>query len=211
MRDYSEYRAEARRALHGNWAVAALLVFVYILIAGLLNVTITLPFGNNVVLSNSSSLIGTIIAMPLVWGLYVSFLELNRGKELEFGPLFSGYSQSRVWSTMILKMIYIILWALLLIIPGIIKSYSYALTEFIMKDNPEMKNNAAIEKSMEMMQGRKFDLFVLDLTFLGWYLLACIFTLGIGVLWVAPYNYAARAAFYEDIVSEYEAIPQKEV
>lgn len=211
MRDYSEYRAEARRALHGNWAVAALLVFVYILIAGLLNVTITLPFGNNVVLSNSSSLIGTIIAMPLVWGLYVSFLELYRGKELEFGPLFSGYSQSRVWSTMILKMIYIILWALLLIIPGIIKSYSYALTEFIMKDNPEMKNNAAIEKSMEMMQGRKFDLFVLDLTFLGWYLLACIFTLGIGVLWVAPYNYTARAAFYEDIVSEYEAIPQKEV
>lgn len=211
MRDNSEYRAEARRALHGNWAVAALMMFVYLLIAGLLNVTITLPFGNNVVLSNSSSIIGTIIAMPLVWGLYVSFLELNRGKELEFGPLFSGYSQSRVWSTMILKMIYIILWTLLLIIPGIIKSYSYALTEFIMKDNPEMKNNAAIEKSMEMMQGRKFDLFVLDLTFLGWYLLACIFTLGIGVLWVAPYNYAAHAAFYEDIVSEYEAIPQEEV
>lgn len=201
MRDVSEYRAEARQALHGNWAVAALMMFVYLLVVGLFNATFTLPFGNNVVLSNSSSFIGTIFALPMAWGLMVSFLELNRGKELEFGPLFSGYGQARVWSTKILVLIYTCLWTLLLIIPGIIKSYSYALTDFIMKDNPEMKNNEAIEKSMELMQGNKFDLFVLDLTFLGWYLLACIFTLGIGVLWVAPYNYAARAAFYEDIVA----------
>jgi uncharacterized membrane protein len=105
---------------------------------------------------------------------------------------------------MLLKAIYLILWTLLLIIPGIIKSYSYAMTEFILKDNPEMKNNAAIEKSMAMMQGKKMKLFLLDLSFIGWIILA-ILTLGLGFVLLVPYMYTARAAFYEDLKAELEA------
>ena len=70
---------------------------------------------------------------------------------------------------------YTAFWSLLLVIPGIIKSYSYAMTDFILKDEPEMKNNAAIEKSMAMMEGNKMKLFMLDLSFIGWAIL-CIFT-----------------------------------
>ena len=84
---------------------------------------------------------------------------------------------------------------------GIIKSYSYAMTSFILKDEPEMKNNAAIEKSMAMMEGNKMKLFMLDLSFIGWAIL-CIFTLGIGLLFLQPYVAISRAAFYEDLKAQ---------
>ena len=102
---------------------------------------------------------------------------------------------------MILVVIYEFLWTLLLIIPGIIKYYSYAMTKFILLDEPELKYDAAIEKSMEMMKGKKFKLFLLDLSFIGWALL-CILTLGIGLVLLVPYMYTARAAFYEDLKAE---------
>lgn len=89
----------------------------------------------------------------------------------------------------------------LLIIPGIVKSYSYALTPYILKDHPELKFNAAIEESMRMMNGYKMKLFLLDLSFIGWALLT-ILTFGIGVLFLEPYVSASRAAFYEDLKAE---------
>ena len=106
--------------------------------------------------------------------------------------------------SMILTGIYTFLWTLLLIVPGIIKSFSYAMTAFVLRDNPELKFNGAIEKSMKMMDGHKFDLFYLYLTFIGWGLL-CILTLGIGLLWFVPYMQSASAHFYEDVKAEYEA------
>ena len=103
--------------------------------------------------------------------------------------------------SLLLQDVYTILWSLLLVIPGIIKSYSYAMTSFILKDEPEMKNNAAIEKSMAMMEGNKMKLFMLDLSFIGWAIL-CIFTLGIGLLFLQPYVAISRAAFYEDLKAQ---------
>jgi hypothetical protein len=102
---------------------------------------------------------------------------------------------------MLLQTVYTVLWSLLLVIPGIIKSYSYAMTSFILKDEPEMKNNAAIEKSMAMMEGNKMKLFMLDLSFIGWAIL-CIFTFGIGFLFLQPYVAISRAAFYEDLKAQ---------
>ena len=86
----------------------------------------------------------------------------------------------------------------MLIIPGVIKAYSYAMTDFILKDKPEMKNNAAIEKSMAMMDGYKMKLFLLDLSFIGWFIL-CLFTFGIGFFFLQPYIQVAHAAFYENL------------
>ena len=105
---------------------------------------------------------------------------------------------------MILTGIYTFLWTLLLIVPGIIKSFSYAMTAFVLRDNPELKFNGAIEKSMKMMDGHKFDLFYLYLTFIGWGF-PSILTLGIGLLWFVPYMQSALAHFYEDVKAEYEA------
>lgn len=109
------------------------------------------------------------------------------------------------WSTLftvVVSLIYAVLWALLLIIPGIVKAYSYAMTPYILYDNPKLQGNAAIELSMRMMRGHKLELFLLHLSFIGWFLL-CILTLGIGFLWLTPYVHSTQAAFYEDVKEEY--------
>lgn len=72
------------------------------------------------------------------------------------------------------------------------------MTLFILKDEPELKYNAAIEKSMKMMSGYKMKLFLLDLSFIGWAIL-CILTLGLGFLFLSPYVTTAHAAFYEEL------------
>ena len=126
----------------------------------------------------------------------------NREKDIDFGILFEGFQDySRIFITKFLQQLYTALWSLLLIVPGIIKGYSYAMTDYILKEEPEMKNNAAIEKSMAMMEGNKMKLFMLDLSFIGWALL-CFLTLGIGFLFLIPYVQSAHAAFYEDLKAQ---------
>ena len=80
------------------------------------------------------------------------------------------------------------------IIPGIIKSFSYAMTYFIINDHPEYSLNQAITESRRMMDGHKMEYFILCLSFIGWFILSCI-TLGIGFLWLIPYFYTTSATF----------------
>lgn len=188
----SELRAVSRTTLSGNWMMAALATLVYLLIAGGVS---SIPV--------AGSVLAIIITYPLAYGFAILFLDLFReGKPIDIGKLFDGFKDfGRVWGTLILVAIYTILWTCLLIIPGIVKSYSYALTPFILKDEPELKYNAAIEKSMRMMDGYKMKLFLLDLSFIGWMILS-ILTLGVGLLFLQPYMNTARAAFYEDLKAE---------
>ena len=103
---------------------------------------------------------------------------------------------------MLLMTIMVFLWSLLLIIPGIIKWFSYAMTPFILEENPELSASEAIHRSRMMMRGHKFDLFYLYLSFIGWFIL-CILTAGIGFLWLGPYVDTALAAFYEEVKADY--------
>ena len=129
-------------------------------------------------------------------------LNVVRGSDVQLDTMGEGFKDyGRILGTMLLSSVYQFLWMLLLIIPGIIKGYSYALTPYLLKDHPELKFNAAIEESMRLMSGNKMRLFILDLTYIGWFLL-CIVTLGIATLWVNPYWCTARAAFYEDLMSD---------
>lgn len=107
----------------------------------------------------------------------------------------------KVWG-MLLAAIFTVLWTLLLVIPGIVKSFSYAMTKYILEENPELSANEAIDHSRAMMRGHKFDLFWLYLSFIGWGIL-CIFTAGIGLLWLVPYMETAEAAFYEEVKADY--------
>ena len=118
-----------------------------------------------------------------------------------FGISFTNNYWRKVW-TMLWMEILIFLWALLLIIPGIIKSFSYAMTPYILEDNPELGAVDAIHRSRMMMRGHKFDLFWMYLSFIGWGLL-CILTFGIGFLWLAPYIATTQAAFYEEVKADY--------
>lgn len=208
MKQNSEIRAIARERLEGNWGNAALVTLVMIVCAGVLNSAfqyagmLALPVSGDAAgaAGQGTSLIGTCIFMPIAYAYAVMMLSLVRGGKLAVTGLFGCYNK-RVFVTMLLKFIYQVLWALLLIIPGIVKSYSYAMTEFIMNDNPELEGNKAIEASMAMMQGNKMRLFLLDLSFIGWAILALL-TMGLGFILLEPYMYAARAAFYEELKGE---------
>lgn len=98
--------------------------------------------------------------------------------------------------------IYTFLWTLLLIIPGIIAAFSYAMTPYILEENPYMPINEAIRQSKVMMYGNKWRLFCLEISFIGWALLS-VLTCGIGFLWLAPYINAAECAFFFDVSGKY--------
>ena len=108
--------------------------------------------------------------------------------------VFRGKEISKIILLYLLVNLYLFLWTLLFIIPGIIKSFSYAMTYFIINDHPEYSLNQAITESRRMMDGHKMEYFILCLSFIGWFILSCI-TLGIGFLWLIPYFYTTSAAF----------------
>lgn len=210
MKQNSVFRKEALNALEGNWGTSVILTIV------LYVVSMAISWGGAFIckpLGEAGGIVSYFISLlliPMSFAIIVAFLKIYRKENVGVAHLFAYYKEGGVWTTMLLKAIYLTLWTLLLIIPGIIKSYSYAMTEFILKDNPEMKNNAAIEKSMAMMQGKKMKLFLLDLSFIGWIILALL-TLGLGFVLLVPYMYTARAAFYEDLKAELETGQPEEV
>ena len=126
-------------------------------------------------------------------------LNLTAGEKPPFETLFSYFPH---WKTVavawLLQSVYVLLWMLLLVIPGIVASYSYAMTSFILAENPELTASEAIAQSKAMMEGNRWRLFCLRFSFVGWAIL-CAFTLGIGNLVLTPYERAAEAAFYREI------------
>ena len=199
MDSITNYKNRALSALENKWGNFVLITFVFGLISGITQVLL----GNEVgpAILNLIGLVLFILALPLTWGYQTLFLGAVRGGEATAKDLFEGYNKelfSRVLTTTLLYYVYVFLWSMLLFIPGYIKAFSYAMTPYILKDNPEMKNNAAIEESMRIMNGHKLELFLLDLSFIGWALLSFL-TCGIGFLWLAPYMNMARVNFYEDL------------
>lgn len=131
---------------------------------------------------------------------YAQFnLDLVDGKNADFGTLFSHYSSwASSSASRLLRILYVFLWSLLFVIPGIIASYSYAMTDYILAETPGISASNAIAKSKAMMSGNKWRLFCLHFSFIGWDILAFL-TFGIGYLWLTPYKQAAIAAFYRDV------------
>ena len=195
--NYSQIRSAACADLKGHWAQAAKLTFVYVLLCGF---TAYLLWK----LYLGADLLWCFIIMPLDWGYTVCFLRNARSEADTFGigNLFPGYCSGRVFTTLLLEVVYIFLWTLLLVVPGIIKMLSYALTPFILCDYPELKNQSALRLSSTMMKGHKWHLFCLLLSFIGWTLLA-VLTLCIGFIWLKPYMYASLVQFYEQARDEY--------
>ena len=151
------------------------------------------------------TLFQTFILFPLILGMYNAFHKLltEGDNNLVVNAFHLGFKPyfHKVWG-MLLMFILVILWSCLFIIPGIIKIYSYAMTPYILHEYPELSASEAIHRSRMMMRGHKFDLFWLQLSFIGWFFL-CIFTAGIGFLWLFPYYQTAMAAFYEEVKSDY--------
>ena len=182
----SEIRRAARYALRGNWTQAVLATLVYTLICSA---------------AGSIPLVGLLVVCPLEFGFMLCFLRLVRGEDSSemVGDQFDVFNKyGRYLGGSLLVTLYTLLWMLLFIIPGIVKGYAYAMTPYVMNDRPDLDADDCIHESRMMMKDYKWKLFCLDLSFIGWAIL-CIFTLGIGLLWLQPYIEASHAKFYEEL------------
>jgi uncharacterized membrane protein len=183
-----DFRAKAWAACKGNWGVAILSLIIVSIITGICGV-----------IPAVGSLITLVITGPLMLGLAVVFSKLIQGEKAEIANLFDGFKNFvNSFLLYILNSLFTVLWSLLFVIPGIVMSYAYSMSFYILKDNPELSANEARKQSIEMMRGNKWRLFCLDLSFIGWVLLS-ILTLGILMLWVSPVQQASHAAFYESL------------
>lgn len=107
----------------------------------------------------------------------------------------NGYYGKNVW-TLFLKNLYTFLWTLLLIVPGIVKSYEYRMVPYLLADCPELSTAEAFRISREMMDGEKMNAFILDLSFIGWYLLSAFTCNLVGIFYSRPYYYATDAELF---------------
>ena len=213
----SYLREQARFSLAGKWGLAVLTTFIAALLGGLVTRTGNkLSFNAEDVARAPEQLhtfLNYILAVSVMLG-FVQFivggvvelgysrflLNLQDEKEAKVGDLFSQFDRfGDGFYLALLRGLFTALWTLLFIIPGIVASYSYAMAGFILAENPGLTAREALRDSKELMRGHKFDLFCLNLSFIGWALLS-VLTLGIGTLWLNPYRNAAQAAFYRSLV-----------
>lgn len=225
--DTKEIRRQARAHLQGNWGLSIGVAVVACLLGGLLTGMSFIPeisywkqlnffhdrdisqyvsgsweivqgvrieFKNGI-FGLASFLLGGVLQLG-----YARFLlRQHDGKPTEFNDLFSQFDRFGTgFAQHFLRSLYTLLWSLLLIVPGIIAALNYAMTPFILEEHPELTASEAIRRSKELMRGHKTDLFILELTFIGWSLL-CVLTLNLGHIALNPYKNAAYAVFYREI------------
>ncbi|MGG2934059.1 DUF975 family protein [Bacillus pacificus] len=206
-----DLKGEALDSLEGKWGLAVGATLLISILISACSFSVDFIFSQfwdwkEVKNSLSVDVITILVIGPLTLGGYYLALHIIREKDARIGNIFRWFTGGskfiKSFLLYIVVNIYIFLWCLLFIIPGIIKSFSYAMTYFIINDHPEYSINQAITESRRMMDGHKMEYFILCLSFIGWFILSCI-TLGIGFLWLIPYFYTTSAAFYEEIAEEY--------
>ncbi|MBP5596894.1 MAG: DUF975 family protein [Pseudobutyrivibrio sp.] len=140
------------------------------------------------------------IKNPLQVGCYRFFKKNVEDGQAELGTIGEGFGNyGHVFCTLFIRDLFLALWTLLFIIPGIIKAYSYRMVPYIVKDNPELSATEVITKSREMMNGNKGKAFLLDLSFIGWILLSAITCGIVAVFWTLPYIESTNAALYVEL------------
>ena len=153
--------------------------YSFISIASILGIFYTIFIGNVIVVGKNRYFIKNHVENP------------------ELGEIFSGFKGNylNVVKIMFLMDLKTLLWLFLFIVPGIIKAYEYSMIPYLLAENPNLSADEAFSLSKQMTTGQKADLFVLDLSFIGWIILGLI-CCGIGILFVLPYPQAARAEVY---------------
>lgn len=234
MKNYKtsrDLKYDAKKLLKGRWKDAILLNFIPTVILIIITSVFTAfiialvfysdtGFGswvNNSMMSddgngNGTSNVGSAMLSTLFTvGISFTFLDWFRNPSMKIHPIKDGlqvFSKKyflRVLFIYVISTIFITLWSLLFIIPGIIKSYAYSQAYLIYKDRSKQRPNEKISsldcitESKNLMKGHKWRLFVLDLSFIGWGILS-VLSLGIGLIWLLPYVNATKVAFYEDLI-----------
>lgn len=162
-------------------------------------------------LSSLLSIAMSLLLFIVTVGYAKFMLNFVNDKEYNLNQLWSYFGDWKNLATVwIHETIMIFLYFLLLIVPGIIKTISYSLVPYILVDDPNMSSGDVLDLSSKMMNGHKMDYFKLELSFIGWHLLA-VLTLGILEIWIAPYQATAMTKFLSEVKSEYEKANPKTV
>lgn len=213
----SDYRAIAREKLAGNWKTAVIIALIAWFLGGLIvsasldisievdeDTTYAIPaiqtwVINTLRIGTIMSIVHFIVGGVIRQGYAAYLLKQQDGEAGEIGELFSQFHRfGDGFCLQLLQRLFVALWMILLVIPGIVKSFSYAMAPFLMAENEDMTASEAITASRELMNGHKWELFCLRFSFLGWDLLSIV-TFGIGALFLNPYMNAAEAAFYRSL------------
>ncbi|MQS76693.1 DUF975 family protein [Companilactobacillus halodurans] len=227
-RTRSQLKSEVKQLLHGNWSKAILLYIIPLVLLAISNGSgsnsrTNVNYGNpNFEITHFASVALSAGIITFILSLIFLLITLSatfRGldwiedPELDFSPIQSNFTYFRSpawWQLIIIYVligIFTFLWTLLLVIPGIIKGIAYSQTYFVYKDLNDrgLASNYSltdyITRSRQLMNGNKWRYFVLQLSFIGWWILGFI-SLGIGFIWIYPYYKLTMANFYHDLVSE---------
>lgn len=197
----SQLKKAAKESLSGRWGFAILMFVLFSIIQSI--PTIIGPDPNEDLNAMSAvSIILSILLIPIAAGWTWVAMSFARNEEVKVADLFEPYKIfGKVIGVSIVQAVFLFLWTLLLIIPGIIKSFSYLLTFYILRDEPSIGILEAITRSRQLMDGHKMEAFLLFLSFIGWALLVIV-TLGLAVLWVGPYFSVTLAKFYDRVRGE---------
>ena len=215
----SDLRRAAREALRGRWGVAVGTTFVAGILGGL-DQTVTFRlnvdedamrffsihsselyrmFSTLIRLSLILAVVSLVIGGMISLGYCLFTLNLADRREARFSDIYSQTGRFfDGFCLRVLTTVFVTLWSLLFVIPGIIAAYSYAMAPYIMAEDPECTARQALSRSKEMMRGNKWRLFCLQISFIGWGIL-CGLTFGIGALWLNPYMAVTEASFYREV------------
>jgi uncharacterized membrane protein len=192
MKTFNELKSSAKAQISGKIGI---LFAMFLIMFGVSIASSFVP----VLGSIANFLVGAAFTLGGAW----VFLRIAKGEEVSVGNIFYGFED--LWAAIKAQFfmgLFVSLWLLLLIIPGIVKTYAYSMTFFILAENKGMPVLEAITLSRKMMNGHKMDLFLLCLSFIGWFILVVI-TFGIAGIWVYPYFYATLTNFYLSVKEDY--------
>lgn len=207
MKTNQEYKNAALSRLRGNWAPVIVGTIIFLVVDLVLVGWNELPTfmapnnGLSALVSGAGILLTYFVFGPLNIGYANACRVLLETGDTDLTPNILVFSTSNYFHKVagyFLMIVKIALWSCLLIIPGIVMSFAYAMTPYVLEENPELSAWEASARSREMMKGHKFDLFYLYLSFIGWFILSLL-TCGIGLIWLMPYTHTSVAAFYNDL------------
>ena len=205
MKTPSQYRAQAREALSNQWGDAAIASLIILFVAMAISIPSVITAFKGSEWGGSITTLLAVLVLPLQYAFYISLLDRVRNSETNIVNFTITYARQHAYANtrfLVAGLLIMILSSLLAVVTlgigAIILNYAYGMVPYLLHDYPELSAREAMKISREMMRGQKWNLFVLDLTFIGWILLA-LCTAGVGMLFVQPYMLTARAAFYDDL------------
>jgi len=209
-----EYKQKAASLLEGKYTN----VIIILLIMGIISSLGTGYSAGDIAVgggarSSWANVISLLLGAAFAYGSITMYMGIVANKEPSIEEvLLVGFKDNYVRNLVcqLLTTIFVVLWSLLLIIPGIVKAYAYSMNFYLLKRDPNLSGQDAITKSKEFTMGYKMDLFMLDLSYLGWYFIG-IFTLGILWLWIVPKHLTARVLYYDEIYAKRVPVPVEKI